>query len=90
MADGIPALVLGPFGALVLASIALGYGARAVYKWVMDLWAEHLRVDHERQQALVAARASNDANMAIMDRAVAQNERLLAAIVRKGGGSDEG
>lgn len=90
-------LVVGPFGAVILATIGLTYITRAAYKWVMDLWKEHLRVDHERAAALVKAndrvdalRISNDANLRIIERAVSQNERLVAAVIRQGKASGEG
>jgi hypothetical protein len=81
--------LLGPLGLTIAAVFAVAYLGRAATKWVMDLWHEHLRVDHERQVALVrsnerndALRESNDANAKVMDRAVAQNERLVAAVLK--------
>ena len=94
--DQLIPLFTGPFGALVLATVGLGYVLRYVVTFVMDLWHEHLRVDHERAEALVryaserdAMRASNDANAKVMERAVAQNERLLAAVLGRSRGTED-
>ena len=97
VADELLHLVVGPFGGLILAVSLLGYIGRKVAGWVSTLWREHLRVDHARDAALEdhhrridAMRASNDANMRIIERAVTQNERLVQALARKGGTTDEG
>lgn len=89
--------LLGPLGLTVALIAAVVYIGRAITKWVMDLWREHLRVDHERADALVKAndrvdslRASNDGNMRIIERAVTQNERLVAALAQGAGGRHEG
>lgn len=85
--------LLGPLGLTVGLLLLVWYAGRAVYTWVKELWAEHLRVDHERADALVKAnartddlRASNDANVKVMERAVAQNEKLLAAVLAQANG----
>lgn len=80
--------LLGPLGLTVGAVFALGYLGRAAFIFFKGLWTEHLRVDRLTQDELVAAysridamRESNDANVKVMDRAVAQNERLVAAVL---------
>lgn len=88
--------LLGPLGLTVGLILAVVYIGHRVATFVLELWREHLRVDHERQAALVKAndradalRVSNDGNMRIIERAVTQNERLVAALARRGGVSDE-
>lgn len=88
--------LLGPLGLTVALIAAVAYGGRRLSVWIGSLWDEHLRVDRERATALIAAntrvddlRASNDANMRIVEKAVSQNERLLSHIIGKGGVSNE-
>lgn len=83
--------LLGPLGLTVAAVGVATYLGRAAYQFFHGLWKEHLRVDTERDAALVAAnnrvdamRQSNDANVKVMERAVEQNERLVAAVLAAG------
>ena len=80
--------LLGPLGLTAALLAAVAYAGREVTRYVRAIWTEHVRVDRERSDALIRAndrvdalRESNDANVKVMDRAVAQNERLLAAII---------